>query len=202
MSSTPKNGVQQHNVSILILSTILRMVAASAAEAEIGALFLNAQEGVNIRNILKEMRHPQPATPMQTYNTTAHGILCGTCKQQRNKAIYMRFYWVHDRAQQGQFDIGWGPSAQNLGDFFTNHHPPPANIKRLEVSTYTANIHQSSYHQHIKRLDSALSPGAPADQQVISAITDKPSTATKWLCLVRTLFRAPHITTISPNKFS
>jgi hypothetical protein len=34
-------------------------------EAEIGALFLNAKEGVNIRNILKEMGHPQPATPMQ-----------------------------------------------------------------------------------------------------------------------------------------
>jgi hypothetical protein len=58
MSSTPKNGVQQHNGSVLTLSTILRMVVASAAEAEIGALFLNAKEGVNIRNILKEMGHP------------------------------------------------------------------------------------------------------------------------------------------------
>jgi hypothetical protein len=52
MSSTPKHGVQQHNGSILTLSTILRMVVASAAEAEIGALFLNAKEGVNIRNII------------------------------------------------------------------------------------------------------------------------------------------------------
>jgi hypothetical protein len=115
MSSTPKNGVQQHNGSILTLSAILRMVVASAAEAEIGALFLNAKEGVNIRNILKEMGHPQSATPMQTDNTTAHSILRGTCKQQRSKAIYMRFNWVRDRAQQGKFDIGWGPSAQNLG---------------------------------------------------------------------------------------
>jgi hypothetical protein len=125
MSSTPINGVQQNNGSILTLSTILRMVVASAAEAEIGALFLNAKEGVNIRNILKEMGHPQPATPMQTDNTTAHGILRGTCKQQRSKAIYMRFYWVRDRTQQGKFDIGWGPSAQNLGDYFTKHPPRP-----------------------------------------------------------------------------
>jgi hypothetical protein len=53
MSSKPRNGEQQYNRSILTLSTILRMVVASAAEAEIGALFLNAKEGVNIRNILK-----------------------------------------------------------------------------------------------------------------------------------------------------
>jgi hypothetical protein len=64
MSSKPRDGEQQHNGSLLTLSTILRMVVASVAEAEIGALFLNAKEGVNIRNILKEMGHPQPATPM------------------------------------------------------------------------------------------------------------------------------------------
>jgi hypothetical protein len=152
MSSKPINGEQQHNGSILTLSTILRMVVASAAEAEIGALFLNAKEGVNIRNILKEMWHPQLATPMQTDNTTAHGILRGTCKQQRSKAIDMRLYWVRDRAQQGQFDIEWGPSVQNLGGYFTKHHPPPPTIKGFGVCTYTVNIHRSTYQRHIKRL--------------------------------------------------
>jgi hypothetical protein len=43
MSSKPRNGEQQHNVSILALETILHMVVASAALAEIGALFLNAK---------------------------------------------------------------------------------------------------------------------------------------------------------------
>jgi hypothetical protein len=89
MSSKHKKGEHQHNGPLLILSTILRMVVASAAEAEIGALFLNAKEGVNIQNILREMGHPQPATPMQTDNTTAHSILRGTCKQQRSNAIDM-----------------------------------------------------------------------------------------------------------------
>jgi hypothetical protein len=67
------------------------MVVASAAEAEMSALFLNAKEGVNIRNILAEMGHPQLATPLQTYNTTAHTILCGMCKHQCSKAIDMCF---------------------------------------------------------------------------------------------------------------
>jgi hypothetical protein len=84
MSSNPKSGQQQHNGTLLIFSTILRMVVASAAETEMGALFLNAKEGINIRNILREMGHPQPATPLQTDNTTAHAILRGTCKQQRS----------------------------------------------------------------------------------------------------------------------
>jgi hypothetical protein len=124
MSSKPKKGEQQHNIPLLTLSIILRMVVASAAEAEIGALFLNAKEGVNIRNILSEMGHPHPVTPMQTDKTTAHGILLAICKQQCSKAIYKQFYCVRKRAQQGQFDIGWGPSAQNLGDYFTKHHAP------------------------------------------------------------------------------
>jgi hypothetical protein len=75
MSSNPKNGQQQHNGALLTVSKILRMVVASAAEAEIGALFLNAKEGVNIRNIQSEMGHSQPMTPLQIDNTTAHTIL-------------------------------------------------------------------------------------------------------------------------------
>jgi hypothetical protein len=109
MSSKPKDGEQHHNGALITLSTILRVSIASGAEAERGALFLNAKEGVNIRNILREVGHPQPATPMHKYNTTAHNILHGSCKKQRSKAIHMRFYWVRDHAQQRQFNIGWGP---------------------------------------------------------------------------------------------
>jgi endonuclease/exonuclease/phosphatase (EEP) superfamily protein YafD len=48
MSSKPKKGEQQHNGPLLTLSTILRMLVTSAAEAEIDALFLNAKERINI----------------------------------------------------------------------------------------------------------------------------------------------------------
>jgi hypothetical protein len=37
MSSQPYKGEQQHNCAILALSTIIRMVVASAVEAEMGA---------------------------------------------------------------------------------------------------------------------------------------------------------------------
>jgi len=61
--------------AILTIVQIIKAVMASAAEAELGALFINAKEAAYIRNILHEMGHPQPPTPIQTNNTTAEGVL-------------------------------------------------------------------------------------------------------------------------------
>ena len=47
-------------------------VAASAAEAELGSLFLNTQEEVKLRIDLDEMGHRQPPTPIHCDNTTAN----------------------------------------------------------------------------------------------------------------------------------
>eukprot|EP00536_Pseudo-nitzschia_multiseries_P009450 jgi/Psemu1/23220/gm1.23220_g len=59
---------------------------------------------------------------MKTDNNTAEGILNGTIKQKRSKAIDMRFYWLKDRAEQGQFNIFWEPGKHNLADYPTKHH--------------------------------------------------------------------------------
>jgi hypothetical protein len=48
-------------------------VAASAAEAELDTLFLNAQEAKVIQLILEELGHPQPPTPIHIDNTTTVG---------------------------------------------------------------------------------------------------------------------------------
>jgi hypothetical protein len=42
----------------------------------------------------------------------------------------MRFYWVKDRVEQKQFNVGWAPGNTNLGDYFTKHHSP-AHHKRM-----------------------------------------------------------------------
>ena len=44
---------------------------SSAAEAELGALYINSREAVLIRHLLEKMGHPQPPTPMQIDSTTA-----------------------------------------------------------------------------------------------------------------------------------
>jgi hypothetical protein len=48
---------------------------SSAAEAELGAIFINAKEAVHMRRILQEMGHSQPRTPIQTDNSTAEGVI-------------------------------------------------------------------------------------------------------------------------------
>eukprot|EP00957_Ditylum_brightwellii_P164854 12551165-Ditylum_brightwellii.AAC.1 len=70
---------------------------ASAAEAELGALFKNAKEAVALRTMLQELGHQQPATPIQVDNFVAHGIVNSNIRQGKSKAIDMRFYWVKDR---------------------------------------------------------------------------------------------------------
>jgi hypothetical protein len=36
----------------------------------------------------------------------------------------MRFYWVRDRFEQDQFNVGWTRGETNMGDYFTKHHSP------------------------------------------------------------------------------
>ena len=74
---------------------------ASAAEAEIAALFMNARDLLPIRTTCAELGHPQPATPIRMDNNTANGIINGIFKEDRSKAIDMRFYWLVDRVEQG-----------------------------------------------------------------------------------------------------
>ena len=80
---------------------ILHNVMASAAEAEIGAIFHNGQEAAPIRTTLQELGHPQPPTPIRVENSTAEGFSNGTIKQKRSKVIDMRFYWIQDRTRKG-----------------------------------------------------------------------------------------------------
>ena len=51
------------NGAIYTLCNIMKFVASSAAEAELGTLFMNAKEARIIQLTLKEMCHPQPPTP-------------------------------------------------------------------------------------------------------------------------------------------
>ena len=76
LGSVPKEGKPIFlNGAILVLCQVLKLVAASAAEAELGALFLNAKEAKVIRITLEELGHPQPKTPISIDNTTTVGIV-------------------------------------------------------------------------------------------------------------------------------
>ena len=74
------------NAPIMVIAKILKMVVASAAEAEVAALYHNAREIVPLRVTATELGHPQPPTPLRTDNSTADGIMNGTIKQRRKQS--------------------------------------------------------------------------------------------------------------------
>ena len=97
---TPPN-----NGALLNVAQIIKNVMSSAAEAKLGALFICAREAVYIGQILKEMGHPQPPTPIQTDNSTAEGVVNSKIQPKRTNAMDMRFHWLRDRETLKQLRI-------------------------------------------------------------------------------------------------
>ncbi len=77
-----------------MLCSILLFVVASTAKAELGALFLNCQEGMIFWLTLKDLGHPKPKTPVHCDNTTAIGIINNSIIQQRSRVMEMRYFWT------------------------------------------------------------------------------------------------------------
>jgi hypothetical protein len=122
MGNDTKTDKNLEMAQFFIICKVLKHVMSSAAEAEIGAVFINAKEGAVLSTTLEELGHKQPPTPMETDNTTATEYSNGTIKQKRTKAMNMFFYWIKDRVKQGQFNVYWVLGYQNLADYFTKHH--------------------------------------------------------------------------------
>ncbi len=132
------------NGAIHITCTILKLVAASAAEAELGALFLNAQEAKVIRLVLEELGHPQLPTLIHVDNTTTVGIVNNTIKRQLSRAMEMRYFWLLDGEVQKLFRFYYQPGQENLGDYPSKHH--------------SADIHQHvrPYYVHMNNSQTVL----------------------------------------------
>ena len=118
----PKDGHPIHlNGAIHIVFTLLKFVVSSAAEAELGTLFINAKQGKIIRLALEEMGHPQPPTPIHCDNTTAAGIANNTVKKNRSRSMEMRFFWIADQVDQKNFTVHWHPGQEILADYYTKN---------------------------------------------------------------------------------
>jgi hypothetical protein len=105
-----------------VSSTILRFVVASAAEAELRALYHICQMGIIFRLTLTEIGHPQPKTPVHCNNAMAVGIANNSIKRQRSRSMEMRFFWVGDKIAQNMYDVSWHPRMENLADYQSKHH--------------------------------------------------------------------------------
>ena len=123
MGWMPKDGDPiRINGAFHVSTNAIRFVVASAAEAELGALFHNCQTGIIFRSILEDMGHPQPKTPVHCDNATAVGIANSTVKRQRSRSMEMRFFWVSDKCAQDMYALHWHPGQENLADYQSKHH--------------------------------------------------------------------------------
>ena len=91
------------NRPVLTLDQIIKFVMSSTSEAELGALFITAQEMAAMRNTLKEMKWPQTKPPIQTDNSAEAGLENNTIVPSKLKKMDHRLHWLRCREAQGQF---------------------------------------------------------------------------------------------------
>jgi hypothetical protein len=83
MGWVPKNREPiKINGAFHVNATILKFTVVSAAEAKLGALFHNCQEGIIFWQTLADMGHPQPKMLVHCDNATAAGIVNNPVKWQ------------------------------------------------------------------------------------------------------------------------
>ena len=114
--------IPANNGAVVTISQIIKSIMSSAAEAELGALFINCREAIPARHALKAMGNEQPPTPMQTDNATAHGVETKNISSKRLKSMYMNLHWLRCRIPQKIFRHYWQPGPNNSGDYVTKHH--------------------------------------------------------------------------------
>jgi hypothetical protein len=100
VETPPNNG------TVFTIWQIIKAVTLLAAEAKVGALYINCQEAVPAKHVLEFMGHKQPPTPMQTDNTTALGVVNKNFMK-KLKSMDMKHHWLRCQINQMQFRHYW-----------------------------------------------------------------------------------------------
>jgi hypothetical protein len=157
-----------NNRAVLNISQIIRAVMSSAAEAELGALFINAKTAVSMRHTLKKMGDLQTHTSIQTNSLIAHALLTSKILPKVLKTMVMQFHWLCCRKAQDQYQFYWRPGTQNLAeDYWTKHHPA-SHHKAFQPQMLTSS---TTNHENIK----ADTPNNMATKSFVKKILSTPS---------------------------
>ena len=91
------DAMPRWNKSVLKLAKVIKFVISYASKAELGAMFIIAQEMVAMRQTLQEMKWPQLKSPIQTDNSAAAGVVNNTILHRKLKAMDLRLHWLRCR---------------------------------------------------------------------------------------------------------
>ena len=97
------SSIPANNGAIVAISQIIKAVMSSAEEAELGAFFINCREAILEQHALKAMGHEQPPTPMQTDNTTSHGVVTNNIASKILNSMDMKLHWLRCRFPKNNF---------------------------------------------------------------------------------------------------
>ena len=128
-----------HNAAIHTECKILKNIVCSAAEAECGGLFHNAQIALNIRRTLEAIGHPQKPTRIKTDNKTANSFVHASMRVKRSKTWDMRYHWLRQQATKKILEVFWDKGTNNEADYHTKHHSP--SVHKIQRPRYILKGH-------------------------------------------------------------
>ena len=74
--------------------------------------------------MLVALVHAQSITPVKTDNATAAQFVHDTIKNERSKSWDVRYHWLTEHQDNGNFNVYWDCGKNNLADYHTKHHSP------------------------------------------------------------------------------
>ena len=138
------DAMPRWNGPVITLYQIIKSVMSSTSEAELGAIFITAQEMATMRHTPEEMKWTHPKSPIQTENSATAGVVNNTILPRKIKTMDRRLHWLRCREAQGQFSYYWASGNLNWGYYSTKHHPPSitnkkeCNLRELQTASKTS----------------------------------------------------------------
>ena len=97
-ANDPKN-----NRAVLTVAQIIKSIMSLAAEAELGALFINLCQAIPAKTTVEEMGNMHSLTLIQTENTTTLEFTSKNLQPKATKSNDVKFMWIRDQSDQKQF---------------------------------------------------------------------------------------------------
>ena len=145
--------IPANNGAVVTIYQIIKAVMYSTVEAELGALFINCREAIPARHALKAMGHEQPPTPMQTDNTTAHGVVTDNIESKRLKSMDMKLHWLRCRISQKNLPllVTRTQKPRQIRNKTPCGNPPQGSPRDLlDTKTQTGTFSKPTKHEYIR----------------------------------------------------
>ena len=131
---------------------MLPNIFCSAAEAECGGLFHNAQIALALCQTLEAIGYQQRPTHIKTDNKTANLFMHASMWIKRSKTWDMCYHWLRENTTGKLLEIYWDKGSNNNADYHTKHHAPDVHkvqrpcyiLKAFSVSKLARSIFSNS----------------------------------------------------------